>query len=390
MTPAIIVGLLVVLLVLALVLDVWWADNASVELERTSESAALAAGRAMVSDDLLKNDPKAAERRMQRARREAIRMAEKNQVAGRPVRLDRYSQRDIRFGRFAHDADTGRNVFVKSPKRPNTVAVTTHRNRGNGNPVARLFRGITGRGSGDMSRTTEVTVDNHIVGLRPFAGVNAPLWPIAVADVAVTDSNGSLLDSWGRQIERRQGRDRYAWDERQHRVVLRSDGIPEMVLRCGDRSSASKPTNVKLVDLGSSLQSLKLDHQMQHGVAAANLKAYRGELRFDAAPPEFHAYNDLPISIRRRLSEQIGRCRIVLLYSRFTATNRKGQGRVRCNRIVAGRVMAVRPLRDGSCEIVIQPGTLVTRTALLADPSQPAERRGRFRNRYIYKLQVTH
>jgi hypothetical protein len=390
MTPAIIVGLLVVLLAVALVLDIWWADNASVELERTSESAALAAGRAMVSDDLLKSDPKAAERRLDRARREAIRMAEKNQVAGRPVRLDPYSQRDIRFGRFVPDADTGRNVFVKSPGRPNTVAVTTHRSRSNGNPVARLLRGITGRGGAEMSRTTEVTVDNHVVGLRPFAGVNAPLWPIAVADIPVTDSNGSLLDSWSRQIEGRQGRDEFSWDEQHRRVVFRPDGIPEMVLRCGDRSNPLKPTNVKLVDLGNALQPLGFDRQMQHGITANELIAFQGEIRVDSRKPDFQAYNDLPISIRRRLSEQVGRCRVVLLYASYTATNQNGLGRVRCHRLVAGRVMAVRSQRDGSCDVVFQPGTLVTRTALLADPSLSATERRQFQNRYIYKLQVTH
>jgi hypothetical protein len=172
-------------------------------------------------------------------------------------------------------------------------------------------------------------------------------------------------------------------------VVDRPDGIPEMVLRCGDRGSTLKSTNVKLVDLGTGLQPLNLDHQMQHGVSAAELSPFRGELRFDGRPLEINAFNDLPIGIRRRLSEQVGRCRIALLYSSFTPTNRNGVGRIRSGRIVAARVMAVRAQRDGSCEIVIQPGTLVTRTALLADPSLPAERRERFRNRYIYKLQVT-
>ena len=391
MTPAIIVGLLVVLLAVALVLDIWWADTASVELERTSESAALAAGRALVSDDLLKDDPKTAnQRRLQRARREAVRMAEKNQVAGQPIRLDPHSPRDIRFGRFVHDADTGRNVFVKSPEQPTSVAVTAHRNRQNGNPVARLLRGISGRAGGELSRTTEVTADNHVVGLQPFAGVNAPLWPLAIADVAIAGDGGSLLDSWGGQIERRKGRDEFSWDEQHRRVVHRPDGIPEMVLRCGERGGASKPTNVKLVDLGNALQPLALDRQMQRGVTAADLKAFRGELRFDGPPLKLNAFNDLPISIRRRLSDQVGRCRIVLLFSSFTPSNRNGLCRIRSGRLVACRVMAVRSQRDGSCEIVIQPGTLVTRTAVLADPSLPAEQRGRFRNRYIYKLQVTH
>jgi hypothetical protein len=391
MTPAIVVGLLVVLLAVALVLDIWWTDTASVELERTSESAALAAGRALVSDDLLKDDPKTAnQRRLQQARREAVRMAEKNQVAGQPIRLDPYSQRDIRFGRFVHDADTGRSVFVKSPEQPTSVAVTAHRNRRNGNPVARLLRGLTGRGTADLSRTTEVTADNHVVGLRPFGGVNAPLWPLAIADVAIAGPGGSLLDSWGGQIERRKGRDEFSWDEQHHRVVHRPDGIPEMVLRCGDRGDAAKPTNVKLVDLGNDLQPLGLDRQMQSGVTSRDLKAFGGELRFDGPSLELNAYNDLPISVRRRLSDQVGRCRIVLLFSSDTPANSNGLGRIRGSRLVAARVMAVRSQRDGSCEIVIQPGTLVTRTAVIADPSLPAAQREGFRNRYIYKLQVTH
>ena len=391
MAPAIIVGLLVVLLAVALVLDVWWADNASVELERTSESAALAAGRALVSDDLLRDIPRTpVDRRRQRARRAAIHMAQQNQVAGRPVRLDPHSQRDIRFGRLVHDADTGRTLLVKAPNRPTTVAVTTRRSRRNGNPLARFFRGITGRSDSEMSRTTEATVDNHVLGVRPFSGANVPMWPIAVAaETTVTGSNGKPLQGWRGQIEQRRGSDRFSYDERNRRVTHRPDGIPEMVLRCGDRTNAMQPTNVKLVDLGNGLQLPRLDRQMQHGVTARDLKSFGGQLRFDSRPLELTAYNDLPIGTRSRLAKQVGRCRILLLYSSFTPTNRNGLGRAKCPRLVAARVMAVRTLRDGTCEITIQPGTLITRTALLANPSLPPSQRRRFRNRYIYKLQVT-
>ena len=276
LAPAIVVALLAVLLVLALVLDAWWLDNASVELTRASESAALAAGRELVTDDLLRGDSREIdERRIERARRKAVRIARRNRVAGERLQLDAQSQRDIRFGRLIADSHTGRTRFEERRRHPTTVVVSARRSRRNGNPIALFLRGITGQPSASLMRRAEATIDNHVVGVRPFEGAPVPMWPLAILEDCNSGTSDGLLHSWRTHIEGRLGNDEFAYDEARRRVQRRPDGIPEMILRCGTGGSSSGETNVKLVDVGNGLRVEDLQRQFRRGVTADDLKRER-------------------------------------------------------------------------------------------------------------------
>lgn len=386
LAPAVAVALVAVLLALALVLDVWWLENATVEMDAAVEGSALAAGRALVSDDLLRPDPdRTAAARIDRARQAAVELATRQRVAGRPVRL--HPQRDVRFGHLHWNAD-GTAVFHGSDNRPSTVVVTVRRTRRNGNPVALFLRGISGASTADLARRAEASVDNCVIGVRPLPDGPIPMWPLAIAEIPGQNAGGSpaRLDNWREQIEQRLGRDDFGWDATTKTVRRIPDGIPEMILRCNDPSNTM--TNVCVVDLGSGLNVNRLQQQFRGGVIARDLRSFGGQLRIDAQPLTLNASAGVPTAIRNAWTSAVGACRVVLLYRQRSTPGVNGLSRLQCARLVAGRVMAVR-MNAGVCEIVFQPGTLVTRTALLADRRLPQKQRNTYRNPCIYKLQLT-
>jgi len=386
LAPAVVVALLAMLFAVALVLDTCWLENASVELTRVSEAAALTAGRELVTDDLLRDgSPERNDHRRENARRAAVRITARNRFCGETFQAE--SALRIHFGRLVRDPQTGETRFEETAHRPRTVVVAARCSRRYGNPVALFLRGLTGQSTADLMRRAEATVDNHVVGVRPFDGAPAPMWPLAILEDGAPDGH---VPTWNRQIEQRAGRDDYSYNEDEHRVLRRPDGIPEIVLRCGTGRDNEHRTNVKLVDLGNGLRIDAICRQVRRGVTAGDLQPFAGQLRMDEGPLEFEGYRSLPPAVWTHLQKEIGVCRIVLLYSRFDAEGEPGRGRVHCPRFVAGRVMDLRRTNNGSCEIIFQPGTLTTRTAVLAARSLPASQRRAFRNRYIYKLHLTH
>ena len=140
---------------------------------------------------------------------------------------------------------------------------------------------------------------------------------------------------------------------------------------------------------------------MQNGWRDEYLPKNLNELRFDEnSSHDFQTVGGIHGETPRVLKELIGQCRILFLYDEFLPTGRSGAGRIQVTQAVAGRVLSVKVLDDDGCELIIQPGVMTTRTALLASSEHEAKsgrRRKRDRkdhseklaNRYIYKLQIT-
>lgn len=140
---------------------------------------------------------------------------------------------------------------------------------------------------------------------------------------------------------------------------------------------------------------------MHNGWRDEDLPKNLNELRFDEnSSHDFQTVGGIHGETPRVLKELIGQCRILFLYDEFLPTGRSGAGRIQVTQAVAGRVLSVEVLDDDGCELIIQPGVMTTRTALLASSeheSKSGRRRKRDRkdrseklaNRYIYKLQIT-
>ncbi len=391
-TPAVAVALIVAMGGLALIVDRLWLDAADLELTTAAESAALAAVRSLASDDLLRPNADPADR-LQDAREAAAWVASQNRVAGDPVTLNSASQGDVRFGRLILNEPEKPVRFEESDAHPTTVVVTARRTRATSNPVGLFVSGLTGIPFGDVSSRVEATIDNRIVGVRPFEGTSVPALPLAIW---LKDPTGQRPDTWDQQIDSRRGADNYGFEADGGQVYRGADGIPEIVLRSPGRDKSSSPSNMLVLDIGTGFHDGELARQFASGLSIDDLADLDGELRITPSHPEqFAASPELKHDERGVLDNLIGQPRICLLYSEARANGGRSLLQATCVRLVAIRVLAVRDGSDGSCEVVAQPCVLATRTALL-DEQTPyhtglaSETSTDHANPYIYKLQLTH
>ena len=396
MTLVAMMSLLVIVGGVALALDRLWLDNAKTELEIAVEAAALRSGQLLASDDLLRPDADI-ESRLQHARHEAGRIARENFIAGKPVELNLDAEGDIRFGRLIHRERTGEYVFVETIDSPTSVVVRGLHSRSRNNPVATLLNGATGNAGADVSTLSEASIDNRIVGFQPLAGVPIPALPLAILENA---KDGDSRESWANQIEDRQGLDQYGYDERTGEITRGSDGIPEIHLRSVLRRGDPDKANVHVFDVNGSSTIDGLMGQFPDGWTEQDLPKPLAGFRLNEGTDEFDTVDGIHGSTPRVLEETIGQCRILFLYENFLANGRSGAGRIEISRPVAGRVLSVEVLQDDGCKLIIQPGVMTTRTAILTDDdagsnSDWSNRRSsaddseQVANRYIYKLQIT-
>ena len=397
MALAAMMSLLVIVGGVAIALDRLWLDSAKTELEAAVEAAALRGGQLLASDDLLRLDSDI-EARLEHARREAGTIAGENLLAGKPVELDLTPEGDIRFGRLVRRERTREDVFIETTDRPTSVVVRGLHSRARNNPVATFLNSVSNNQGADVSALSEATIDNRIVGFQPLAGAPIPALPLAILREA---KEGEARESWLTQIEDRQGADRFGYDEQTGQVTDGPDGIPEIRLQSAIHRGNPKNANVHLFDVNGVSTDEELLLHMQNGWGDEDLPKNLTELRFDEnSSHEFETVNGMHGPTPRVLKELIGQCRILFLYDEFLPTGRSGAGRIQITQAVAGRVLAVEVLEDDGCELILQPGVMTTRTALLAssdkesksDRRNKRDREGRsdkLANRYIYKLQIT-
>ena len=358
MIPAIAIALLVAMMCVALSVDSFWLGSARVEATTGAEAAALAAGRELVSDDLLRESANP-EERLERAREAAARIAAANVVAGSPLQLDTSPEGDVRFGELIFDPDTGLTRFLETSENPTSVVVLAQRSRGRNNPVAMMVAGKPA----NVASLVEVSLSNHIVGVRPGKSVNVPAIPLAILD-----AEADRTDCWQVQIEAHHGDDEFGFNQDGGDVYAGSDGLPEILLRSRPNKGAQpddsekQKANLRLVDFGSGFDGAKLDRQFESGLSIGDLGRYGGELLFHKDVIPVDAKDVLEPSEADLFKSLIGQQRMCVLYTpTLTGT------RVTTTRLVAVRIMNVEYSADGNFEIHVQPTVMSSRSVVLVN-----------------------
>jgi hypothetical protein len=388
MTPAIAVALLAVMTCAALVLDRLWIDAAVLELATVAEGAALAAGRELAGDDLLRADADS-QKRIEQGKQAAALVARENLVAGDRVEFDLRHDGDVRFGRLVQVAATGKVRFIETAHSPTSVVVTAWRNRERGNPLAMLLHRKGGQQDADVVFRAEATIDNRIAGVRPGDDIAVPALPLAIWK---NGAPGCEQESWEPHIEQRAGKDRFAYDPSTGRVSAGSDGLPEIVLRSRSwQSGVNQPQlpNFQLVDLRNDLRCDRLARQILGGWRSKDLSEYGGEIDLAGGPWSLTGSDFVEPECVDAFRQMVGQCRICFLYDEYQPMGNAGLATVRCVELVAGRIMSIRIVDDGSCEIVFQPGIVTTRTAVLAAEVSSNPSAQSREHRYIYKLYLS-
>lgn len=427
-TPGVVAGLLLALCGFALVLDYVWLETARLELTTTAEAAALAAAHRLASDDLLIPGSDV-QQRMDVARTEAIAIASENHVVGQPVQL---LDQDVRFGVLQWNQSVATWQFVEDDTAPQTVLVTATRARSRANPIGLFLAGLTGQPVGDVVTRAEATVNNRVIGVRPFQGGRVPALPLAIWKV---DPAGKRTDTWQEQIVNGRGTDKFHFDETTQSVQEGGDGIPEMRLHSLRTGGLPSDVNMQLLDLGTGFDAEQLVKQIESGWSVTDLAEWDGQLclgptaadspasagssssttgtngnneagnggtspasgsatsagsasptNTNSATANLRSTAELKSEERDALTKIIGQTRIVPLYVSAVSVNSavNSQQTTQCVEFVAVRVLAVNDQPDGSCELVVQPTVMATRTVLVVDSSQSVPA-----HKYLYKLSLT-
>ncbi len=383
--PLLAISLLVIMGGVALVVDRIWIDAARVELLAAAESAALAGARELAGDDLLRPGA-SVDQRIAAAESTASQIAALNRVAGQTVSLQTGEDGDVRVGQMVA-ANNGQNQFLETKRNPTCVFVQARLTRDRGNPVALLFRELTGQPAAELAIVATAAVDNRVVGVQPREGFAVPAYPLGILAL---DPTGQRPDTWQVQVENRLGLDLFGYDISSHSVTPGPDGIPEILLTGLDPTGQKKP-NVCLIDVGNGLGSGNIARQIAGGLTVDDFQAVGGQLLLPGSPVTRPATTIIDGTAAKALANMAGECRICLLY-RETApgSGAVGVAPATCTGIVAGRVMQVTAAPGAPTLIVFQPGVAATRTALLdsSTSGSPPGGPGGQRNKYLYKISL--
>ena len=397
--------LLVVLAGIALIINRLWLDAASLEVTTCIETAVLAAGHEMVSDELIKDQPDY-ETLMQRAERSANEALKLNSVAGQQVGIKLTKDENLLFGKSVPVVETGTRRFLQTDHEPRSIQIQTQSPGRIANPVAEFLSDLTRSHAGTAGAQIQATLDNHVRGVRPFENVAVPAYPLAILK---TDPSGKHTQTWELQIDQKQGKDEYRYDPETKTVSKGSDGIPEIILTGKPRRGEISDANMQILDFGSHFNTDIVIQQILSGLTRKNLKQFQGELLFDAGPLPVKCSPNIENGEQDAFQEMIGQCRICFLYDQLEQQSGSFEGTAFCTNMVGGRIMAVQRLDNQACEIILQPGVLSSRSVVLAAPeaeaslNQPVQKieqtvnkvgqtaglKESNQNKYIYKLYLT-
>ncbi len=383
LTVAVLVTWTLLIALGALVLDVAMVSYQHLQLQAACDAAALAGAAELMSRDPTFVDPwlrssgdetVAADdlRAHTFAARQAARyFATQNHVGGEPVTLDENAGNaadgDIVIG-WVDDPTSARAFGPWNGVGPcNSVRVHVSRTRARGNPITLWIGrqlGITGI---DMAVSSQATVDTRVYGFRPAGHVRVPLVPILV-------SAEDGADGWSAQASSRPVagvNDRYAVNGRTGEIQFGADGVSEVVLEIQAADEFTSAGNASLVSIsGAQSEVANLPECTEFGYSYQDLEylggefalGENGELRLAGTPV---AESGVLTACQSSLLVIRGQKRIWSLGSWNT---KAGQIVVS---FAAGRVLECYNSGEAGLQIVVQPCTLQTCTALVHSSAPP-------------------
>jgi hypothetical protein len=203
------------------VINLWLYSNTLLQARHCCESAALAAGHAWLSDDLLRpwQQPFETEARMILSTDAAIRQADF--YNGRPT-IPTLMEDDVTF-----------QWPEQTPPAAGQALIPSH--------IEVRFRGADNaytHGAGSILPTASLTVgasvvlENQPVAFRVGKGQTIPVLPLTLSDRPSVQPDGTIisLGYWTRMIENSEGDDAVAWNPDTHLFSPGPDGLPEITL----------------------------------------------------------------------------------------------------------------------------------------------------------------
>ena len=373
----------------SLVANTGYLSSLRSDSHRCAQVAALAAGRRLLTDDILRCNQRDFEVAAWRLNAEnaALEMGQ-SYVADCGVPPLTAQNISIEMGAMAV-AHIGRDVDSESSSPFVRVNVSNHAAN---EPSGRLFLGgLMGITRGVVSEYSEAVLQNQIVGFRPGPRCATPIVPLALPEDPVFNTT----HCWSAEIESGRGQDKFTWDKSREVVRSGPDRLPELVLTITSGETAGGPGIAQLVSWNSHTSFKNTLAQFVTGLGQQHLPADgEGILAFPSAAGQVPIISNDVREIAKAIRPLIGKARIFPLYdvsasgqlSAEESTGGGGEENTTASdhkllRVVAARAIRVEVISDQQIRIVFQPTVLSTPTAVISVANSTTPH-----NRYIWKI----
>jgi Flp pilus assembly protein TadG len=303
--------MIVFFVMIAYAVDIGYLNTAKVELQRTADSAAMAAAWELVASEASPSGGMTTQ--IANARAKAVQFAAANPVLTVAPALDlntsNSSSGDIVIG---HLASASSPLNTQQLANANAVQVRVRKTAASNNgSVGLFFARAMGLNYADMTAEALATLTNNFGGFKvPPSGENLQILPFALDKETWDD----LLAGGGKDLWK--ATDSPTPQDPNHKTISAgSDGVREVNLY---PQSTGSPGNRGTVDIGSSNNSTNdIARQIVDGISADDLDRapFYGELKFN---PDGKLYlnGDTGISagVKDELASIIGKTRIIPIF----------------------------------------------------------------------------
>ncbi|MBI2825113.1 MAG: hypothetical protein HYX69_10545 [Planctomycetia bacterium] len=310
--------LMIVLLgMVAFAMDLGYLVNARTELQRSADSAAIAATWELIDDQPGPNMDLSDE--IAKARQFAAQYASLNFVCSSSPGVNQNASNstsgDVVVGYLQNPSDPSQQMTFANQNQYNSVQVTVRRSAAENGEVPMFFGRVLGDQSQGVTAQATAAILNNFAGFRaPADGTNLGMLPFAL-DKQTWDG---MMQGQG------QGQDQWAVDPSTGNVSHGSDGAPEVNLY---PQGTGSPGNRGTVDIGGSNNSTAdIERQIRNGISADDLVKLGKPLALDANG-ELKLNGDTGISaaVKDDLSSIIGKPRVLPIFSAVAGNGNNSQ-----------------------------------------------------------------
>ncbi|MCP4783597.1 MAG: hypothetical protein GY903_17055 [Fuerstiella sp.] len=271
------------------------------------------------------------------------------------------------------------------------VNVANHdANESSGNFVLGSLIGIT---HGIISERSQAILENQIVGFRPGPQSATPIVPLALPD----DPTCNTTHCWSTEIETDRGQDRFTWDDSTDAVRSGPDRLSELVLTIKSGDTPGGPGIAQLVSWNTQTSVKDALAQFAAGLGQQHLSADGdGVLVFPSAAGQVPIDSGDVRELAEVIRPLIGSARIFPLYDasesalKSTAESDVAGRSLHTTaanhqilRVVAARIIRLEDISDQQIRIVLQPTVLSTPTAVVSAANETTPH-----NRYVWKIRL--
>lgn len=342
--------MIVMVAFLAFTIDLGYLVNTNTELQRTADSAAIAAAWSLIDEASLTGDTSATTA-ISNARSNAVSYCAMNSVCGDAPTVDPNSSNhvdgDVVIG-YLPAGDYNAVMTFPSSDRYNAVQVLVRRTESQNGLVPHFFARVLGHDGIEASANATAAIGHEIGGFRiPEDGSNLGMLPFSLDE-----------DTWNDMLAGG-GDDNWSWNDVTETISSGSDSIREVNLF---PQGTGSPGNRGTVDIGGNSNSTAdIARQILDGVTPEDLDYHGGTLELDEFG-ELFLNGDTGISagVKDELVAIIGEPKVIPIFREVNGPGDNAQYKI--VKFVGVRILEVNLTGAATTKrVIIQPANITAK-----------------------------